>query len=485
MITCQCNRVTSDRWDTTQCWDCWRLANIRAIQRGNGIKNPELLRERFPMLAKLGVYNSTMEAIAANNGHMPSPVARSLPVVERNCIYEDANKLGIARRCNTCDSHDDNSPRHVRWCDHPAPTIDRSQFEESDWCTRIEVDPKILSCDKCPDKRRNLFGGFPDPLHPQTAATDEIAHIAAFKSMLTSHPDYPGDDGRTGIIWTCHSPRFWIMCCIAVRILRRVLGCRLPVQVWYRSSCGAFDKSLVAGLDVEFCDRDEMAARLGDSRLGFGDPNQGGWQVKTYAATHTSFAKFWVMDSDAMFVGDPTDIVPDCPFGYWIDLYAFDHSNVWTNWVKYGFSEPGKEVYDRRVRWALNDQVRQVQGGHLWFDKKAAWKLICMAQQANEHSDYWYTHSNHDQSVIRGALAWGACPGYRVFDDLEQGRFPENLGQSSWIQDAFACRYEGKPLITHYARHKLFLDWLTQCDRIPLDRERLREYAALILEMCK
>lgn len=295
------------------------------------------------------------------------------------------------------------------------------------------------------------------------------------------------------------------MVAIAIRILRGVLGCFLPVQVWYRSSCGSFDKSLVDGLSVEFngeptssnghfdfrggvefCDRDEMASRLGDSRLGFGDPNQGGWQVKTYAATHTTFAKFWLMDSDAMFVADPTDIAPDCPFGYWVDLKAFDHGgDAWTNWIKYGFSEPGKEVFDLRVRWELNDKVRNVQGGHLWVDKRAAWKLLCMVQQGNEHSDYWYQHSNHDQSLIRGALAYGACPGYRVFDDLQEGTFPENRGQSSWIQHAFVCRYEGKPLITHYARHKLFLDWLGMCDRIPLDKERLREYAALITEMAK
>jgi hypothetical protein len=446
------------------------LANIRTVQKSNGIKNPEELRERFPKIPVLGKYQTRGEAWS-NNIHWPAPVARALPIVETKCLYEG----DIAQRCNTCDHRDDNSPRHRRWCEHPAPTVDRSKYDESDWCTRIEIEGlNLQSCATCPDQRRNLLNGFPDPLHPKTPSGDDSAHVAAFRSMLQAHPAYVGDDGRYGIIWTCHNPRFWPMVAIAIRTLRRNLGCFLPVQVWYRSSCGSFDKSLVDGLNkIEFCDRDEMAARLKDSRLGFGDPNQGGWQVKTYAATHTTFAKFWLMDSDAMFVSDPTDIVPTAPFGYWIDLWAWKDGR--TNWQKYGFPKENR----------LSEEIGQVQGGHLWIDKKAAWKFLCMAHQANEHSDYWYSHSNDDQSVFRGALAYGACPDYETFDDLEKGTWPENHGQSSWIQRAFVCRYKGKPFIRHDAQNKLFLDWLGACDRIPMDKERLREYARLILEMCR
>jgi hypothetical protein len=416
MRICTCNRVHSHgkppRYTADQCRPCWEYAHVKSCQAAAG-------------LPQTGVYATRAEAFAP----IRSPLV---------CIHEGA----ILEYCHSCNGE----AKHVRECDLHGK------------CTRGVVSDKVRSCSTCPDHFRELFRDYPDPLWTWAKPTDEQAHIAAFRRMVAAEPPrYPGDDGRRGVIWTCHSPRFWPMVVIGVRILREVLHCTLPVQVWWRSTCGTIRPELVEGLSVELIDRDALAMRLGDSRLPLGDANTGGWEAKLYAATHTRFRSFWMLDSDAMFVADPTDVVPTSAFGYWVDLKQWKHL---TNWLKWGMTDEA------------NAQP-QVQAGHLWIDRRRAWKLLAVVHHLCEHSDYWFSHSNDDQSCFRAALAAGVCPEHELFGDLNDG---------SWVQKAFVCRYQGVPLITHYCQHKLFLDWLSQCDQIPLNAERLSQYARLILE---
>jgi hypothetical protein len=312
-------------------------------------------------------------------------------------------------------------------------------------------------CATCQDHHWQLFPGYPNPLPTHTRPTDSKAHIAAFQKMLANTPKYLGDDGRRGIIWTCHSPRFWPMLVAHIRVLRK-LGCTLPVEVWWRGSAGQFDRRYVDGLNVEFHDRDEYASRLRNSRIPCGIPDKEAWENKTYAAVHTWLRYAWVLDSDALFVRNPQAIVPDCPFGYWIDLDGWEFS---TNWVNFGLPQSSQ-------------MIPQVQGGHLWFDRQKSWRLLTLVHWMNQHLDYFYQGSDNDQSCFRAGLAAKTCPNYRIFDDLSK--------PGGWVQKAHVCRYEGEPLITHYCRGKLEMPELHVCDQVPGDRERREEFARVVLE---
>src|SRR3954451_9345490 len=95
----------------------------------------------------------------------------------------------------------------------------------------------------------------------------------------------PYPEGRyagRGIVMAAGGPRHFTNAWVTLNVLRRVLGCTLPVQLWYLGPGEMSEQmlDLLRPLDVECVDALEVRQRHPVRRLG-------GWELKPYAIIHS------------------------------------------------------------------------------------------------------------------------------------------------------------------------------------------------------
>ena len=114
-------------------------------------------------------------------------------------------------------------------------------------------------------------------------------------------PSYPADrfEGR-GIVICAGGARFFTCAWVLIGILRRHLGCTLPIEVWYlgASEMGPPMRALLESLDAEPVDAFEVAKIHPTSRFD-------GWELKSYALLHCRFSEVMLIDADNVPVADP------------------------------------------------------------------------------------------------------------------------------------------------------------------------------------
>ncbi len=322
-------------------------------------------------------------------------------------------------------------------------------------------DRQCETCDKYePDAATaagpELFPGFVDPIpDPTTGAGWEWAsrepvkqrHVAALADIRRRKFAYPGGDGSC--VLTVGGGKYWPGIVVMIRMLRDT-GCTLPVEVWYRGSCERVRPADVAGLGpVALIDADAMAAERGDRRINSTVTDQGGWEAKLYAITHTRYDTLLYLDADAYTVADPTPLLQlakrhETGFVYWQDL-----ANTW-----------------KHVKWEWVGLVAgvtaPVQGGQLAIHRPAAWKEIALTHWLCQHSDYWFHHGFGDQDMWRIAFA-------------ATRRVPLNLGPCPHREGtAFVCGHNGTDYVVHRCNGKMFEK------RLPGESRAWRHFAAVI-----
>src|ERR1700722_12689164 len=85
-----------------------------------------------------------------------------------------------------------------------------------------------------------------------------------FEAAIAAAPAYPAERyAGSGIVICAGGARLFTCAWVAIGILRRVLGCRLPIQVWHLGAkeMGPPMRALLEDWDVEVVDALQVAER--------------------------------------------------------------------------------------------------------------------------------------------------------------------------------------------------------------------------------
>ncbi len=137
---------------------------------------------------------------------------------------------------------------------------------------------------------------------PQSDMSNEQQQM--FEAAIAAAPPYPAERfaGR-GIVICAGGARLFTCAWVAIGILRRVLGCRLPIQLWHLGpeEIGPPMQALLEELDVEVVDALELAERYPLRIVG-------GWELKSYAIVHSRFREVFLLDADNVPLIDPASL---------------------------------------------------------------------------------------------------------------------------------------------------------------------------------
>jgi len=230
--------------------------------------------------------------------------------------------------------------------------------------------------------------------------------------------DYPGHDHEFGVIYV-GGGRYWPGIVVGCRLLRH-LGYQGPIEVWRRHVGN--DEPIVAeqlaGYDVKIVDALEVAKTTKPRILR-------GWESKLHAIKHCRYRKILFLEADAYCIENPVDIIQsNDTFSFWS---AKEYSRI--NW-------------DRVWRQSRRD-VPPVQGGQLLINREQVWGLVLVADWICQHSEFYFRHLFGDHDAWRLALSVTEY-GYRHLGELDH-RYP-----------AMVAHFDGKPIIVHRNRSKLF-----------------------------
>lgn len=197
---------------------------------------------------------------------------------------------------------------------------------------------------------------------------------------------YPGGFRGRGIV-TCaggmkYQPGAWVL----IKMLR-MLGCRLPIQVWYlgEEECDERWISLVEPLGVECVDAHRVCELHPHPRLG-------GWECKAYAILHSPFEEVLFLDADNVPVRDPTYLFDD-------PHYQATGAIFWPDGIKTPLESKCWQAFGVPYR----DEPEQ-ESGQILIHKELCWAPLHLCNWYNKQSDFYHSFVHGDKDTFR--FAW-------------------------------------------------------------------------------
>lgn len=259
--------------------------------------------------------------------------------------------------------------------------------------------------------------------------------------------EYPENQfSGTGIV-VCAGGRTYFTCAwVLVNLLRR-LGCRLPIEVWYR---GRHEMSDVMRLMLEsvtnvYC---MNAADQGDGR------RLDGWEVKPYAITHSRFEEVLFLDCDNVPTRDPSGLFEE-------DVYRSFGAVFWPDrWMGKGDLDSLRTIWPQA--WEACDVAQrdepEFESGQMVIHKRRCWRALQLTMFLNKHSDFFYHWLLGDKDTFH--MAWRrirqpyGMPMFRPEQDSDDGpvlyqhdfqgrRFFQHRNQDKWNYDGGNIRIPG------------------------------------------
>ncbi len=211
------------------------------------------------------------------------------------------------------------------------------------------------------------------------------AQLAAAAVADPTFPDHRF--AERGIVICAGGPRLFTCAWVAIGILRRHLGCTLPIEVWYLGAkeMGPPMRGLLEELGAQPVDALEVAKRHQVERLG-------GWELKPYALMHSRFREVLLLDADNVPVREPSFLFERPEFRetgalFWPDIVKLSSANG--IWAISGLSY--------RDTWSL-------ESGQMVLDKSRCWRALCLTHWINQHSDAFYDFLHGDKDTF--LIAW-------------------------------------------------------------------------------
>jgi hypothetical protein len=207
-------------------------------------------------------------------------------------------------------------------------------------------------------------------------------------AAILSVPPYPVEQfAGDGIVIVAGGPLYYTNAWVCLTMLRRVLGCRLPIQVWYLGAAEMtpYMVELLQRFDVECVDLLEVSRR-------HHTPIVGGWQAKPFAILHSPFKSVILLDADNVPLVDPAALLHTQEYRvtgaiFWPDLHTLSREHP---------------IWDIcRVRYRDEPEF---ETGQLVIDKQRSWKALHLTVHLNEHSDFYYGYIRGDKETFH--MAW-------------------------------------------------------------------------------
>lgn len=219
--------------------------------------------------------------------------------------------------------------------------------------------------------------------------TDAYKELASqFAAATAAVQPYPEGrfEGR-GIVICAGGARLFTCAYVAIAVLRRHLGCALPIEVWHLGpeEMGPPMRGLLEELDVETVDAHAVAKRHHVERLG-------GWELKSYALMRSRFREVLLLDADNVPVRDPS---------FLFELPAFRDTGAlfWPDLVRLARNSPIWTI----TGLAYRDQP-SFESGQIVLDKARCWTALSLANWMNQRSDAFYDVLFGDKDTF--LIAW-------------------------------------------------------------------------------
>ncbi len=215
-------------------------------------------------------------------------------------------------------------------------------------------------------------------------------HNAGFacQRFISTIPPYPDRFEGRGIVICAGGVRYFTNAWVCINVLRR-LGCRLPIQVWYRGKqeMNQRMKALLEPLGVECVDASKLQKKFPARRLG-------GWELKPYAILHCPFREVLLLDADNVAVVDPEFLFDSPEFQktgaiFWPDYDAGKNKKLAAIWRSCGMRQPAE---------------REFESGQILVDKSRCWAALSLAVWFNDQSDFYYQYLHGDKETFHLAF---------------------------------------------------------------------------------
>ena len=222
-------------------------------------------------------------------------------------------------------------------------------------------------------------------------AMDEAA-IAAHQRLqdeaIRSAPPYPAERfGGRGIVMAAGGPRHFTNAWVTLNVLRRVVGCTLPVQLWYLGPDELSPQmiELLRPLDVACVDAFAVRECHLVRRLG-------GWECKPYAIIHSPFREVLWLDADNTPLVDPSFLFAEPEHARTGAIF----------WPDLGSLAPDHPIWPLcRVPWRDEPEF---ESGQIVLDKARCWDALQLTMHLNAWSDVYYRYVYGDKETFH--LAW-------------------------------------------------------------------------------
>ena len=256
-------------------------------------------------------------------------------------------------------------------------------------------------------------------------ASEDLAALAG--RLMAWRPELPAGrfEGR-GIVVSAGGARVFTNAWVLISVLRRTLGCTLPIEVWHfgPDEMSASMAALLAELDVTLVDALPVIAREGAVV-------RDGWQLKPFAIQHSRFAEVLLLDADQVPVRNPAELF-DWPeyretgAVFWPDMIELREDNP--VWAALGLP-PRRTV--------------ALESGQLLIDKRRHWRALSVAVALNAEAERLYRMIYGDKDTF--LIAWQLA-------EAEFARIPHTpfIDERMLVQRDFA----GAPLFQHRTNSK-------------------------------
>lgn len=213
---------------------------------------------------------------------------------------------------------------------------------------------------------------------------DEISRIIQHrKEFVNEIPPYPSNFEEKGIVICAGGLSYFTCAWVLIHILRKKLGCTLPIQLWYIGN--EMTQTVIDALkplDVtchDILDYEDITISLG-------------YQLKALSILHSSFKEVLYLDADNVCVQNPEFLfdIPaykNCGSIFWPDFWQTDHLNqIW------------------KITETQPIETKEFESGQLIINKELCWKELNLAVYFNRFARIYYKLLLGDKDTFK--FAW-------------------------------------------------------------------------------
>lgn len=226
------------------------------------------------------------------------------------------------------------------------------------------------------------------PVLPSVSEKDYSYYQALQSEAIASIPPYPTSrfKGR-GIVIPGGGEKYFPCAWVCIHILRKVLHCTLPIELWYLGENEMNDQMIewMKELDVS-------CINASDFQDLYPINIQHNWALKPYSIIHSQFEEIIFLDADNVPLRDPVFLFQD-------PAYQKKGSIFWPDFGRLG---PERAIWE--ICGVPYRDEAEFESGQIVLHKGRVWEGLQLTMHYNEHADFYYRYINGDKDSFY--MAW-------------------------------------------------------------------------------